>query len=104
MQNSLMNELILRKQLDRIDKMVMGNLLAHTSAMDSFNENEAARQQREKEIQDEIRRTGNSLEWQTIAPTEEKARAAEARKRELEQEVNEIENEREGEIEQLRTS
>ena len=72
----------------------MGNTGTYIE-MDSFNENEAARQQREKEIQAEIEVQETVLNAYDSTP-EEKARAAET-KRELEQEVNEIENERERE-------
>ena len=88
----------LRKELDRLKK---GNYQpSENIAIETFNENEAARQQREKEIQDQIEVQETVLNADDSTP-EEKARAAET-KRELEQEVNEIENEREGEIGQLR--
>ena len=88
----------LQKQLELLQNG-MGNTGTYIE-MDSFNENEAARQQREKEIQAEIEVQKTVLNADDSTP-EEKARAAET-KRELEQEVNEIENEREGEIGQLR--
>ena len=88
----------LQKQLVALQNG-MGNTSTYIE-MDTFNENEAARQQRGKEIQAEIEVQETVLNAEDSAP-EEKARAAE-KKRELEQEVNEIENEREGEITQLR--
>ena len=88
----------LRKELDRLKK---GNYQpSENIAIVTFNENEAARQQREKEIQDQIEVQETVLNADDSTP-EEKARAAET-KRELEQEANVIENEREGEIGQLR--
>jgi len=88
----------LKKELDSLKK---GNYQpSENIAMETFNENEAARQQREKEIHDQIEVQETVLNGDDSNP-EEKARAAET-KRELEQEVNEIENEREGEIGQLR--
>ena len=88
----------LKKELDQLKK---GDYQpSENIAMETFNENEAARQQREKEIQAEIEVQETVLNADDSTP-EEKARAAET-KRELEQEVNEIENEREGEIGQLR--
>jgi len=84
----------LKKELDRLKK---GNYqTSENIEMETFNENESARQQREKEIQAENEVQQTVLNADDSTP-EEKARAAET-KRELEQEVNE----REGEISQLR--
>ena len=68
--------------------------------METFTKHDEDRQQREEEIQSEREKNNAILNAENSTP-EEKGRAREAN-RELDQEANAIENEREGEISKLR--
>jgi len=88
----------LKKELDQLKK---GDYQpSENIAMETFTKHDEDRQQRQEEIQSEREKNNAILNSENSTP-EEKGRAREAN-RELDQEANAIENEREGEISQLR--
>ena len=88
----------LKKELDQLKKG--DSQPSENIAMETFTKNDEERQQREEEIQSEREKNNAILNAENSTP-EEKERAREAN-RELGQEANAIENEREREIAQLR--
>ena len=89
----------LQKELDRLKKREYETVFVETIPLQDFRQHEAERQEREEEIRQE-RQKQEEIANDENTPQAERQQARE-RVDDLDQEINEIENEREEEIERL---